>query len=271
MSNIERRRLSSDDLQTVENVLDDTPTSPATRRWLLKRAAAGALGVGVLGIAAGCGSDKKTGAAATGGGATTMAAGSGGGDTIATVINTAITAEALAVTYLSGVITNLASKQPVKRFVPVLKAANASEFDHYKALQSLGAKPLTTKFWAPDAAFEPKNVFPTIEKAETLFVNAYLIGITTFARAGKADYARYAGEILGVEAEHRALSRFAQGKVPNNLGFERYDVSSMADIVSGIESLGIGLGKQGSQPGKFYEFRQPESSVLTQLDGDSPE
>lgn len=258
---------SPDDLQTVENVLDDTPTSPATRRWLLKRAAAGALGVGVLGIAAGCGDEKQAG----GGTRTTKPARPASDGAIGTLLDTAITAEALAVTYLSGVIENLAAQQPVKRFLPVLKAANASEFDHYKALQSLGAKPLTTKFWAPDAIFEPKNVFPTIEAAETLFVNAYLIGITTFAKAGKADYARYAGEILGTEAEHRALSRFAQGKLPNNLGFEPYEKTAIGDIVAGLEAAGIGFGKAGKKPGKFYEFQQPSATVLGSIESESPQ
>jgi hypothetical protein len=42
---------------------------------------------------------------------------------------------------------------PVAKFADLLKAANAEEYDHYKALQTLGAKPLRTKFWAPTAFF----------------------------------------------------------------------------------------------------------------------
>jgi hypothetical protein len=99
------------------------------------------------------------------------------------------------VTYLTGLLqNNLVPKQ----FVQVIKAANASEYDHYTALKQLGAKPLTTKFWAPNAFFEKDKVFATIEAAEDLFVNAYLVGATVFAKAGNADAARYAGEIGGV-------------------------------------------------------------------------
>jgi hypothetical protein len=39
----------------------------------------------------------------------------------------------------------------------VLKVANAAEFDHYKTLRGLGAKSLTTRFWAPNAFFASSN------------------------------------------------------------------------------------------------------------------
>lgn len=246
---------SADELQTLDNVLEDTPTAPHTRRWLLQRAAMGAIAAGVLGPAGSALAATRKSAATA--------------DSIATVINTAVTAEALAVTFLSGVIANVKGPN-VAKFKPVLKAANAAEYDHYKALKSLGAKPLTLKFWAPDAFFVDKNVFPTIEVAETAFVNAYLIGITSFSQAGKHDYARYAGEILGTEAEHRALSRFAQGKLPNNVGFESYAITSMAGIVKALEGAGIGFGKQGSKAGKFYNFSTPPASVLGHLAGNAP-
>lgn len=246
---------SADELQTIDNVLRDTPTEPRTRRWLLQRAALGAAAVGVLGPA---------GSALAAGRKRGMAV-----DSVATVINTAITAEALAVTFLSGVIANVKGPN-VTKFEPVLKAANAAEYDHYKALKSLGAKPLTLRFWAPNAFFVDKNVFPTIEAAETAFVNAYLIGITSFSEAGKHDFARYAGEILGTEAEHRALARFAQGKLPNNVGFEAYAITSMAGIVKALEAKGIGFGKRGSKPGKFYSFSTPPGSVLGHLADNAP-
>jgi len=49
------------------------------------------------------------------------------------IIETAITAEALAVTYLTALIEH-AGKTGVSKFVDVLKATNAAEYDHYKAL-----------------------------------------------------------------------------------------------------------------------------------------
>ncbi|HEU4979562.1 MAG TPA: ferritin-like domain-containing protein [Solirubrobacteraceae bacterium] len=238
----------ADDVAVIDNVLADTSVPGITRRGIVKRAALGAVAASALGPVA-----------------SAMAK----SDSAATIINTAITAEALAVTYLTGLIEN-ASATGVTKFVDVLKAANAAEYDHYKVLKSLGAKPLTTKFWAPDDFFKPGHVFPTIEVAETLFVNAYLIGTTTFAKAGKADLARYTGEILGVEAEHRALARFAQGKLPNNLAFESYELHSMGAIVKALEGAGVGFGAKGSKPGKFYEFKKPPQSALTHISNPAP-
>jgi hypothetical protein len=237
--------ISPDQLQVVDNVLSDTTTDKPTRAGILKRAAIGTA------LAAGAGAFVNVkGARAS-------------GDSIETIVNTAITAEELAVTYLTGVIQNV--KDPsVTKFGTVLKAANASEYAHYAALKSLGAKPVTSKFWAPNAVFEPKNVFPTIEFAESMFVNAYLVGITTFAEAGNSTLARYAGEILGTEAQHLALAKFAQGMLPDDRAFQSFIFTDMAGIVGRIEKQGIGFGKRvGTGPGKFYEFpgRPPASAV----------
>lgn len=238
---------SPDELQHLENVLDDTPTPPQTRRWLLQRAAVGAAAVGVLGPA----------------GSALAATRRTSGDSVKTVLDTAATAEALAVTVLSAAVKAVPGT-PAAPFKPVLLAANTSEYDHYVALGKLGGKPLTTRFWIPDAALGPKNqnLFKTIEAAETLFINAYLIGITAGVQAKlKPATVRYMGEILGVEAEHRALARFARGQVesgkfpvPNDKGFETYTIFSMGGIVKALETAGFGFGKQGAMPGAFADF-----------------
>ncbi len=192
-------------------------------------------------------------------------------NTISQIVTDAVTAEALAATYLTGLIENASKIGIPGNLVPVLKAANAAELDHYKTLRCLGARPLTTKFWAPNAFFaSSKDVFATIEYAETQFVNAYLIAITAFARAGKDSLARYAGEILGTEAEHRALARFAQGKLPNNVGFEAYTIHTIGGIVKALEKAGVGFGKKGKGPGAFYHFKTPPHSALTHLQHNHP-
>jgi hypothetical protein len=249
--------LDADDVQIVENVLDDVRTPLTTRRWLLQRAAVGAAAFSALpGVA-------SIAAAAGGSGATAA--------DVKKTLDVAATAEALAVTYLTAVI-GMAKGTDVEKFLPVLKAANAAELDHYKVLTGAGAKPLTLKFWAPSDFFGTglANVFPTIETAETLFVNAYLIGITTFAKAGKSDLARYGGEILGTEAEHRALARYAQGKLPNNVGFEPYTYKSLDAIVGALQKAGVGFGKKGSKPGAFATFKNPPASALTELQNNTP-
>jgi hypothetical protein len=65
---------------------------------------------------------------------------------------------------------------------------------------------------------------------------------------------------MGTEAVHRALVRFAQGQlgkdvgVPNDVGFENFDWPTVAAVRQSLESLGIGYGYEGSQPGRFYEY-----------------
>ena len=246
-----------EDIQRLDNVLADTKMHALTRRGLVGRAAAGAAAAGAIG--------------ALGPIPAALARGHGGGNSITTIVKDAVTAEALAVTFLTGVIENASKIGIPDNLVPVLKAANAAEFDHLKALRSLGGKPLTTKFWAPNAFFASANdVFATIEYAETQFVNAYLIAITAFAKAGKTSYARYAGEILGTEAEHRALARFAQNKLPNNLGFELYKIRTIGGIVKALETAGVGFGKQGKAPGAFYEFKTPPASALVPVENNRP-
>ena len=249
-------KLDSDDVQRVDNVLSDAKVEPFTRRSLVTRAATGAATVGALGAL----------------GPIPSALASGSGNSIKTIITDAVTAEALAVTFLTGVIENANKIKIPSNLVPVLKAANHAELDHYRVLRSLGAKPLTTKFWAPNSFFaSSKAVFSTIEYAETQFVNAYLIAITAFAKAKQDKLARYAGEILGTEAEHRALARFALGKLPNNVGFEVYKIHSIGGIVKALEDAGIGFGKKGKTPGRFYEFKMPPKSTLVPLKNNHPE
>ena len=51
MSEIEQLETSPEDLQYLDNVLEDTGSTPRTRRSLLKHAAVGAAAVGVFGPA----------------------------------------------------------------------------------------------------------------------------------------------------------------------------------------------------------------------------
>lgn len=261
-----------EDVQVLENALCDSPVPSDTRKALLKRASATLVATGGLGaLLAACGSSSKKKTTSTG---TAAASSSGTGTEIQKIIDTAATAEALAVTYLTAVVTSKdVESTPVGKFLPVLKAANAEEYAHYKALTSLGARPLTTRFWAPHDFFGHKlsGVFPTLQVAETLFVNAYLIAITTFAKAGKTNLVRYASEISGVEAQHLALARFAAGELPNNLGFTDYSIASIGEIVAALEKAGVGFGTQGSKPGTFVSFAPPPAAAVISVNHTQPE
>lgn len=241
------QKLAPDDVQVLENVLDDSGAGHLSRRALLGLAAGGAAAVAFPGMAR----------------AVTTA------DTPMTVGTTAVTAEALAVTYLTNLIQKTGAKFPTK-VQNVLKAANAAEEAHFGALKSLGFKPLTTKFWIPDVAFSAQAAPTVIEYFEQGFVNAYLIGTTVFANKAQAKYARYTVEIGAVEAEHLALARSVQGKLPDDRAFQAYDVQSIDQIVQAIVATGVGIGKQGAQPGAFYTYASPPSSAVVALEGTSP-
>lgn len=239
-----------DDAQVLENVLNDTEVRPRTRRWLI----GAALGAGAAGALGPLG----------------RLLAQGGGDTAETVGTTAVTAEALAVTYLSNLITAIGDQFPAE-VGEILKAANTAEQAHYDFLSGAGFKPLATRFWVPDAAVTAEQAPAVIEQAETLFVNAYLIGTTVFAEVGESKLARYAAEIAGVEAQHRALARDLQGKLPNNVAFERYEYTNLDDVVGQITALGIGIGERGEGPGKFYEYSGPLPGTTTSLANAAPD
>jgi hypothetical protein len=177
------------------------------------------------------------------------------------VLDFLVTEEQLGVTFVSAAVEN-GPGTPSAEFLPVLRNAVTTEFHHVEALEDVGGRPLTTRYWFPDAAFDGGGVglFSTLEIVETVEISLYLIGVSTFARAGEEFGARLCAEAMGTEAVHRALVRFAQGQlgkdvgVPNDVGFENFDWPTVGAVRQSLESLGIGYGIEGSGPGRFYDY-----------------
>jgi hypothetical protein len=161
-----------------------------------------------------------------------------------------------------GAAVERAPGTPSEAFLPVLRNAVTAEYHHAVALEALGGQALTTRFWIPDAAFGDggPGLFATLEAVETIEVSMYGVGVDAFARSNDADAARMCAQALGVEAVHRALTRFAQGQlggkaeVPNDVGFENYDWPTIAKVREALEALGIGYGVEGPGPGRFYDY-----------------
>jgi hypothetical protein len=172
-----------------------------------------------------------------------------------------ITQEGFGVTFLTEAVRR-ATGTPSAQFLPVLKAANATEYDHIKALLAIGARPITMNYWIPDAAFGAggAGLFASIEAVETIEFSMYLIGVNDSTRRGDATKARLCAEAMATESEHRVLARFAQGAlgatigVPNNISFAPFTYTTTHDVKAALEALGIGYGVQGATPGKFYAF-----------------
>jgi hypothetical protein len=177
------------------------------------------------------------------------------------VLDFLITQEQLGVAFVSAAIEKTPGT-PSEAFLPVLRNVVTAEYNHTEGLKNIGAKPLTTRYWLPDALFGDGGLglFTTIEAVETIEVSMYLIGVSAFAHAGEEVGARLCAEAMGVEAVHRALARFAQGQLgkdvgpPNDVGFENFDYPTIQRVRSTFEEFGVGYGQESPQPGRFYEY-----------------
>jgi len=249
----------SESMNYINQIIDDenADKSAHTRRQMVAGAGAVIGGLGLAGLASGD-------AFAQGGKSTP--------NTVENITTIAATAEVLA-TIVNTVGYETVKLDDVTR--QNIAAAAIEEKIHYEVLTSkaVGAKPATKKIWVPDEVFSSKeNFLTTLVVGDQIFINAYLIGVTAFARAGKltgSRFARYAAEFMGAEAVHRALALQSLGKLGNDRVFMRFGGREEApglpttgsdgfyDIrqaVTQLESAGFGFGKEGSKAGKFYEY-----------------
>jgi hypothetical protein len=223
---------------------DRTTTDGTTRRRMLGRA--GALAV--------------TGAMVPLTGTGTAAAGVSGGHSLRRFLDFTVTQEQFGVTAVTAAIRK-APGTPSEQFLPVLRAAVTTEFTHVQALTAIGAKPLTSTFWIPDAVFDGGvGLFTSLAAVEAIEISLYLVGVTAFTVRSDAFGARLCAEALGTEAEHKVLARFAASRLgaptapPNNVGFEPFPYKTTTEVIQALTGLGIGYGEQSPAPGAFYEY-----------------
>jgi hypothetical protein len=249
-------------VQVLDRALRGSDTPGGTRRWLLERAALGAAGVAAGSALAPAGE----------------ALASGGGASIASFGTVAVTTEALTVTLLTELLRRVNASTNVPPGVKaVFEGAYAAELDHFRFTRSHW-HPTTTKFWIPDAFFGGSGntvdltaVGHALVAGETLFVNLYLIGVTTFAAAGVQKFARYSAELAGCESEHRVLAEtLLNATPPNNVGFEVYSISQPRGIERALESAGVGFGTQGASPGAFYQLAHPPMTPPISIGANKP-
>ncbi|MBW3606858.1 MAG: ferritin-like domain-containing protein [Actinobacteria bacterium] len=191
---------------------------------------------------------------------------------VETIVNVAATAEVLAT------IVNTVGAERVKLDAVTranIRAAATEEKIHYEALVSdaVGAKPVTKRIWVPDEVFaSAENLLTTLVVGDQVFINAYLLAGTVFARAGGlrgSRFSRFAAEFMGVEAVHRALALQSLGRLGNDRAFmkfgQREPVAGLpttgqpgfykiTDAVTILESAGFGFGKASSKAGAFYDY-----------------
>ena len=234
--------------------------SAATRRKFVAGAAATLGSLGLLGVAERASAQDNTpGRTMSPNTVETIGAVAATAEVLATIVNTV---------GLEKVPLDAVTKQNVE-------AAAREELIHYQVLVSdaVGAKPVTKRIWVPDAVFSSRqNFLETLVVGDQVFINAYLLGLTVFARGGGlrgSRFARYLAEFMGAEAVHRALALQSLGRPGNDRAFmkfaQREAVQGIAttgqpgfykitEAVTILEGAGFGFGKEGAGPGQFYDF-----------------
>ncbi len=244
---------------TIDGQLREEGMSAATRRQLVKGSAAGIASMGLLGLLSGT-ADAAVKTADE--------------NSVENILAVAATAEVLA-TIVNTVGAEVVGPKLDATTRRNVQAAAQQEKNHFEVLTSsgVGGKPVTKTIYVPDEVFSsPQAFLTTLAVGDQVFVNAYLIGVTVFARQGTLSgsrFARYAAEIMGVEAVHRALALQSLGKLGNDRVYSRFaqreEVAGLPttgtpgfykimDAVGVLQSAGFGFGKPGSKPGKAYDY-----------------
>ena len=195
------------------------------------------------------------------------------------ILNIAATAEVLA-TILNTLGSVGSTAEDGTRVAPLalpgegnrlIAASAVQELGHYQYLVAAGGRSAATKIWIPNAyVSDPTTFLKVVEVGDQIFINAYLIATTAFAKAGQGDVARATAEIMATEAVHRAFARQLRGELGNDRMFMKFDDPEQApgalnrgtpgfqDINGAVQQLlaaGFGFGTRGSvTPGRFYEF-----------------
>ena len=235
------------DETAIDATAKKTVSKGAGRREFVTRLGAAGLGVAAGALIAGCGGSSNN---------NNSASASTSGDQ--NILNAAATAEALATVMYYNIINgpiyqSLSSNAPDQAY---LVAGFEQELNHYRFLVANGGAALATTFYFPTNMFtDPQTTLNTLITLEDAFIAAYLIGIGNFSSTGLKIIA---GQILGVESEHRTLGRViandlgltsvsglagpesvtAPTATSNNLAYERTFSSALPDISHVVTALG---------------------------------
>jgi len=193
------------------------------------------------------------------------------GESMQQVLDMAATAEALAITFYYGAITTpggffsrLRGEQQ-----GYLRVALDEERFHYTYLLGRGAQPLATAFYFAAGVFGFNgfaSFLDAMDAVETASIGLYLAAARRLGEHGETLLAEIVEQMLGVEAEHRAIGReLAQNAPPppNNLCFER---ATGACVAWAFEPLRRFLA---SDPASEGPFELPGDAEITTAVGSS--
>ncbi|HEV2661229.1 MAG TPA: ferritin-like domain-containing protein, partial [Ktedonobacteraceae bacterium] len=203
----------------------------SSRRSVLKGTVAGVTGLAAVAGVVGAGTFLAQ--RDEGGAAHAQFVGAAGAEPVQTILNVAITAEQLAVTFYTEALAHADRIGFGEAARLDIAAALVEEQIHEQFLAKQKAKALTSKFSFPFGrqTFERMDAFIKVQQQlETLFVAAYIAAAREFAVLKRPDLVQIAMQIGTVEAEHRALGRAIGGLRPaDNHAFSPALVKNVGD------------------------------------------
>ncbi len=228
-------------------------TPRSSRRSVLKGTVAGVTGLaavaGVVGAGTLLAQRDENGAAHA------QSTGAPGAEPIQTILNVAITAEQLAVTFYTQALAHADRLGLGDAARLDIAAALVEEQIHEQFLAKQKAKALTSKFSFPfgRGTFKKLEAFIKVQQQlETLFVAAYIAAARDFAILKRPDLVQIAVQIGTVESEHRALGRAIGGLRPaDNHAFSPALLKKVGDAVNVLKKDGYLTPK----PGNMFEFK----------------
>lgn len=256
---------------TIDRQEREKGASALSRRRLIGTTAAAMGSMGLLGLASTDAEAKVS---------------TGDANDMQKIANVAATAEVLATILNTVGPEKLGNKLDAVTKRNVMTAAQ-QEKEHYELLVSsaVGGTPVTKTIYIPDKYLaSPEGLLTALAVGDQIFINAYLLATTVFARMGTltgSKFARYTAEIMGVESVHRALAIQSLGRLGNDRVFARFGQEEEAkglpttgkagffrieDAALYLEQAGFGFGKEGRLPGHPYEYDEVSKRTPTDPD-----
>ena len=186
-------------------------------------------------------------------------------DTVQDILNGAVTAERIAVTFqYTALNTVLAANNAATASslggqtnlnnvrIQIQTILDAERYHRDQLATGFNAQALAgaSAFYFPAGTFDNLTNYANVAiLLETAFVGAYMVGAAEFAQRGAIDAAVIAGQILGIEAEHRVLSRGLLNLTPaSELSHERYKFTSLGNLSAGVGGLDPGSAVRALAP-----------------------
>ncbi len=225
-------------------------TTPVSRRRLLLRAAAGAVGIAVAGVGAGAILNAHT----------VHAEAASGGSKLKEFFSILATGEALFTTFYTHGVENHEQLGINGEALDALEAIRTEEQIHYNFAVANGGVPATTHFSFPHGpeTFTNRSLFlATQQLSEDLTNGALLAWILDMAEMGLPRLAQIGGQLMQVEGGHRVVGRVIMHADPwDNWAFGPVSLENFLQVPAVVAAAGF----LSPRPGNDFVFHPVSAS-----------